>query len=474
MASRTTSFPTKPRLFILSDITNEPDDTQSLCRLLTYSNQLDLEGLVATTSVWLRNKVAPEVMHRVVDGYEKAVSNLNVHAHPDAQYLSADHVRSLIKSGASVYGMEAVGDDIPLSEGANLLLDRLQVSDPRPLWVLLWGGANVLASVVHHIRKLPNAADLRAKLRVYAISDQDDTGAWLRITYPDIFYICSVHGWNQYFNATWTGISGDMPGEEGADRSLVSNAWIKTNIQIGPLGEKYPDVEYVMEGDTPTFPYLIQNGLNSPDNPSWGSWGGRYLPIAETPTGMPKYGHHADAIDTVIGIDGKTATSNKAAIWRWRRAFQHDFAARIQWTMHSEFSKANHHPVVIVNDHSSLSPLHIDVDAGFHVELDASKTYDPDGDSLTFKWYQYKEPSAIVTHHVYEVSDLTIETLDDGRKAKVTVASAEKSCILIREKKPLAKGFPLHMILEVTDSGTPELTAYKRVVIQPINPDFRS
>lgn len=102
MASTTTVFETKPRLFVLSDITNEPDDTQSLCRYLTYSNQFDTEGIVATTSTWLRDRVAPEAMHAVVDGFEKVVDNLNIHVHPDAQYPTSEHVRSLIKSGAPV------------------------------------------------------------------------------------------------------------------------------------------------------------------------------------------------------------------------------------------------------------------------------------------------------------------------------------------------------------------------------------
>ena len=112
MASTTLPFTKKPRIFILSDITNEPDDTQSLCRYLTYSNQFDTEGIVATTSTWLRNKVAPEAMHAVVNGYEKVVENLNLHAHPESRYPSADHVRTLIKPGAPVsYTMrESIAD----------------------------------------------------------------------------------------------------------------------------------------------------------------------------------------------------------------------------------------------------------------------------------------------------------------------------------------------------------------------------
>ncbi|EXA31509.1 hypothetical protein FOVG_17210 [Fusarium oxysporum f. sp. pisi HDV247] len=472
MASKTLPFTTKPRLFILSDITNEPDDTQSLCRYLTYANQFDTEGIVPATSTWLRNKVVPQAMHAVVDGYKEVVQNLNAHVHPESQYPSADHIRSLIKPGAPVYGMEAVGDDIPLSPGAELLIQSLERPDPRPLWVLIWSGANVLASVLYRIRTRPNAAELRAKLRVYSISDQDDTGAWIRQQWPEIFYICAIHGWNQYFNAGWLGISSDLPGEEGADPTTVRKEWLKEHIQIGPLGAQYPDILYAMEGDTPTFLYHIQNGLNFPDQPSWGSWGGRFLPINVSSEGVPNYGHHADAADQVIGMNGKLAFSNKATIWRWREAFQHDFAARMQWSINPEFSKANHHPVIIVNNVKDLAPLYIDAAAGSSIDIDASETYDPDGDDLEFKWFQYKEPSALNNYHCFDVASLVIEPSSDGRKVKATVPEPKTSCILLREGVLLEKGFPLHLILQVTDSGTPSLTAYKRIIIQPVNRDY--
>lgn len=97
-----TQFPSKPRVFILTDITNEPDDAESFCRYLTYSNQFRTEGVVAVTSTWLRNKVAPQNLHDIVDAYEKVVDNLNAHAHPDSPYPSARSMRDLIKSGPPV------------------------------------------------------------------------------------------------------------------------------------------------------------------------------------------------------------------------------------------------------------------------------------------------------------------------------------------------------------------------------------
>lgn len=95
-------FTIKPRVFILSDISNEPDDAESLCRYLLYANQFETEGLVACTSTWMKNKVCPQDMEKIVDAYAGAVDNLNKHVHPDWQYPSAEHIKGLIRKGAEV------------------------------------------------------------------------------------------------------------------------------------------------------------------------------------------------------------------------------------------------------------------------------------------------------------------------------------------------------------------------------------
>lgn len=101
-SARLTTYPSKPRVFILTDITNEPDDAESFCRYLTYSNQFCTEGVVATTSTWLRDKVSPENLHEIIDAYEKVVDNLNAHVHPDFPYPTADYIRSIVRAGAPV------------------------------------------------------------------------------------------------------------------------------------------------------------------------------------------------------------------------------------------------------------------------------------------------------------------------------------------------------------------------------------
>jgi hypothetical protein len=372
--------------------------------------------------------------------------------------------------------MTAVGDEIPLSEGGELLLERILSPSEDPLWILCWGGTNVLASVLLQIHNTHSAADatkLRSRLRVYAISDQDDTGSWIRNKYPDLFYICSIHGWNQYGMAAWTGISGDKYygfDKGGPDPSKISRQWIKENIQIGPLGSAYPDYMFIPEGDTPTFLYLIQNGLGVTERPEYGSWGGRYMAIDISGKGTAN-GHFSDAVDEVVGLDGRKYKSNHATIWRWRNAFQNDFAARIQWSLSSKLSEANHHPVVFINGNAGVETLHFELEAGSTFQLDASASYDPDpNDSITFKWYQYVDPSATQWSAEFEVGQLEIKPHNEvGSVVEITIPPPEKCCLELLSREALPKGQILHLILEVKDNGSPALISYRRVLIQTTN-----
>ncbi|KAJ5690537.1 hypothetical protein N7462_004929 [Penicillium macrosclerotiorum] len=470
--SKLLSFSEKPRVFILSDISNEPDDQESLTRYLLYSNQFQTEGIVAVTSTWLQDETHPEDMLSVINAYGNVTENLNRHAPLDAPYPSGDHIRGLLRTGPATYGMKAVGKNMTLSSGSKLLLERLRSQSDQPLWVLAWGGTNVLAQVLYKMDQVyspTETAALRSKLRVYAISDQDDTGAWIRQQYPDVFYIASTHGWNQYGLAAWVGISGEKyygVDEGGPDFSKVTHQWLRKNIQIGAYGETaYPNYKYIMEGDTPTFLYLIQNGLGNAENPDYGSWGGRYMKV--NPSTVLNFNHYADAADRVIGMNNETYISSHATIWRWRDAFQNDFAARIQWSLPENDSKANHHPVITINGSSGLVPVNLTVAAGSTVIFNATETQDPDGDDLSFRWFQYKEPGTNDWNVADKVPQLNVTTSKSGKLAHVHIPAVQESCN--------GEGFNpsgcwlLHLILEVKDNGVHPLTSYRRVLLQTTN-----
>lgn len=438
----------KHRIIVLTDIENEPDDAESLVRFLLYCNQWDVEGLIATTSCWQQDKIADWRIYEILEAYEKVQRNLLIH---EPGYPEASELRSLVKKGRPEFGMSAVGIG-KNSEGSDWIVSILEKEDDRPVWILVWGGANTLAQALWQIQSTKPVSEVKRltdKLRVYTISDQDDSGPWIRRTFPNIFYIVSPgfqeNGGEGYFHATWIGISGERHYKfpSGADTNLILNPWVDKHVQNnhGPLGKEYPDIAYAMEGDTPSFLFLINNGLNAPGHPNWGSWGGRYA--LYTPA-MQKFFHEQETrpiwtnTDDMVWIKGKCYLNNQATIWRWRDAYQNDFAARMDWCIQN-YEDANHPPILELS-HKNV----ITVYSGDSCILDATPSHDPDKDKLSFHWFHYGEPGTIVE----------AIPIDHEYKSKATI-------IAPKVNKP-EDG---HIILEVKDDGIPSLTRYERIII---------
>ena len=128
----------KLRVVVLTDIENEPDDAMSLVRFLTYANQWDVEGLIATTSVHQKDEIATWRIHEIVDAYGQVQKNLSKH---EKGYPTLRYLRSITKEGYPDYGMNAVGEGMD-SEGSEHLIHIFDKEDERPVWVLVWGGPN--------------------------------------------------------------------------------------------------------------------------------------------------------------------------------------------------------------------------------------------------------------------------------------------------------------------------------------------
>jgi hypothetical protein len=220
---------------------------------------------------------------------------------------------------------------------------------------------------------------------------------------------------------------------------------------------------FIMEGDTPSFLGLIDNGLAAWRRPDWGGWGGRYVyrqPYGETHPIWTQGGDEFARVtsqDTVTGADGTDHVSDQATIWRWREAFQNDFAARMTWTI-ADFAHANHNPIAVVDGQTRTAPIEMDFNAGRSVTLDASQSSDPDAQPLTFHWFHYAEAGSAD-------GNLAALTLTGADTPRLTVHADAPCRPLWLPLIPCKGGGTAHIILAVTDNGAPRLTSYRRVIL---------
>ncbi|KAK5131227.1 hypothetical protein LTR08_001196 [Meristemomyces frigidus] len=468
----------KPQVFIMSDISNEPDDTMSFIRLLLHSDQYNITGMAAVTSYWQNSSVYPDQILNTTHAYGQVIDNLNLHSaggFPTAEYLS-----SVVKAGQPVYGTAALGM-ANMSSGAQRLIAVVDgLADDEMLHMQAWGGVNLLGEVLFFVQRTRVPYELNRflnKLRLYTISDQDNVGPWIRINFPMIPYIVSLHGFNQYNLAAWVGISGEGYynfDKGGPDFSLVDQQYVSTHFQIGPLGSHYPDIAFIMEGDSPSLMHTMNNGLNGGplDHPEWGGWGGRYTLHDLTRQTMI----YSDCVDTVVGMNNQTFTSNQATVWRWRQAYQDEMSARVQWSVLGNYSAGSHPPVVTVNGSCGSAPLIVsNVYPDQVVTMDASGTYDPDANltgknPLQYNWFHYREPTATQSNVASEVPQLNF-TLSNGGRTAVTILPPALQACAAPTALQAAAGIQdscqqYHVILEVTGSGTPPIRRYKRVILK--------
>lgn len=454
----------KSRIFVLTDISNEPDDQESLVRLLAHADQYTVEGLVATTSWWLNDTRYPDHILDVVDGYAKVIDNLN--AHTESEFPTAEYLRSRVSASHELYGLAALQRN--LSSGAELLVKAVDNSS-EPLYVQMWGGAIVLAEALNHVQQTRSAESLDtfvSRIRAYAISDQDDAGPWIRRQFPALRFIVSIHGFNMYGRAAWVGISGEefyYFDQGGPDTSLVSKDYIRKNFQRGALGEHYLDPAFIIEGDTPALMFNMQNGLNVPEHPEFGGWGGRYTAVEMSGNS----GVYSDAVDWVVGKNNQTFVSNYATIWRWRQAYQNELTTRITWSLSSNYSSAAHPPKVMINESSGYEPLTMSVRPGVQITLDASDSIDVDTNSsstLAFEWIHYREITVVTRpdwNLPVQVPQLNITCVGgDCARAQFILPEEDEACP--SEDKRCDS---YHVVVAATGSAETPLTRYKRVIL---------
>lgn len=435
----------KPRLLVLTDIGGDPDDQQSLIRLMLYANEFEIEGLIASASgtpgELKEKKTQAHLIREIVEAYGKVQGNLAKHADG---YPKAEVLFKRIKSGNPQRGLEAIGEGHD-SEGSRWIIEMASRDDARPLNISIWGGQTDLAQALWRVRKEQGPDGLKkfvAKLRIYDIGDQDGIAQWIIKEFPGLFYILAnaPRGADKRegaFRGMYLG---------GAE-SLTSRQWIEQNIKQnhGPLGTLYPMKTWtapnpngcLKEGDTPSWFYFLPNGLSDSAHPEWGSWGGRFQRDSGTQSVML----FRDAHDEFEG--GKDA---RRTVWRWRHDFQKDFAARMDWCIENQ--RANHRPNAILNGDQTKNVLFLTVSAGQKLTLLADGSSDVDGDAIAPHWFVYREAGTF-----------------DG----VVALSREQGTTTSFLAPRVEKSQTIHIILCVMDSGEPPLVSYRRAVIT-VNP----
>lgn len=436
----------KPRLVVCTDIAPanvEPDDMESMVHLMAYADMFEIEALITSVG-WNCDPYPKEwaqYLYRVIDAYEKDVKNLMKRSKQKGflsikkengnqrigYWPSAAYLRSRAVMGSENGGIRSIGEDND-SPGSQLLIRLADEDDARPIYVAGWGGANTLAQAIWRIKQSRSAEELKAfvrKFRLYTITDQDmdynhrmdrarSSHMWLRQEFQDDLQFI----WDE---GTW---------QEQCELGKQNWHQHQQHIQTkGALGKEYPNYKWGVEGDTPSFLYVMPHGLNDPDDPSQASWAG--------------YHERALCADSLTTAWTSWQEPVRSIAIGYKRRFYpdelNDLMARMQWADQGE---GNRNPIVVIDGHRGPSPLVVHAKAGETIRLDASRSNDPDGDAIQYLWWQQPEIGS----------------------AKLAIDSAKSNVATIRIPAD-ATGQQLHLICEATDQGAFHLKGYQRVIL---------
>ena len=486
----------KYRTVITTD--GEVDDMNSMIRYFYYANEMDLEGIVITSSTYHyagdeEKGIEPfrwtgtDWIYEMIDAYEEIQPNLAKHAEG---YPTADSIRQITKIG----NISNVGEMEEVTEGSEFLMDLFLDDDERTLYVQTWGGTNTTARALKSIEeKYKDTEDweeiqekINQKLVLYIILDQDDSYSnYIAKSWPDLKVINDQSNF-WYFAYLW------QANPDEVNETLQAD-WQKANIldNNGPLmdlyasmgdgniieGElpeeqrgsedylknnpQYQQYDFISEGDSPSYFFLLQNGLNNVDYPEYGGWGGRF-------------GRTNDSLlqNTVLDYNPYTKQfESQYTLTRWLTDINNDFAARADWGVAESYEDANHNPTATVKEGTELTAK-----AGDKVTLRAQAS-DPDKDALTYKWWRYFEAD---TYQEYKGTTKAVEAINEEyglslgwtRKldenevvdaVELSGADTEKMSFTIPDDAK--SGDTFHIILEVQDDGAIPLKAYQRVII---------
>ncbi|XVV08142.1 nucleoside hydrolase-like domain-containing protein [Actinoplanes sp. CA-131856] len=469
-----------PRTIVTTD--GEADDMNSMMRFLYYTNEIDVDGLVYSSSVhhwkgdgdhtlaqakdagiltsfngqtagtpansadattWRWNP--DRWIEKQISQYDRILPTLRKH---DARYPSARELRSKVAVGNIDFENDFSAD----TAGSDLIKSALLDNDRRDLWLQAWGGQNTIARALKSIEEQYKGtrqwAAVRAKVAgkavIATIGNQDNAYAdYIGKSWPGI----RVYNWGFTFTS-WTGGKTNAAIPESI-KPYYTNAWWKPNIKTGhgPLLDGYHligDGQYLKgESEAPGW----QPGLAGIkyDLATWRLYDfvgpfERYdfLSEGDTPAFLPLIGNGLRFLDdpTLGGWGGRFAATGAQfapqgdvnpvtgraeaaySLYRWVPDAEDDFAARADWGVTSSYKKANHAPTVTIRQ-KDLSAR-----PGQTLTLRAAVT-DPDRDRVTSTWSVYTEAST-ATGAVLTGSRLTVPAgATAGQRVVLTLTATD-------------------------------------------------
>ena len=248
----------RPRVIVSTDIGGtDPDDIQSMVHFLLYADMFDVEGIISSPWGPGRREHILEVIDRYAQDYPALKTHSDRYPAPDvaARRGEARRDRRVVRQRGR-------------TPDRGVRVDRAcaRRPDPRPLWVLVWGGIEDLAQALH------DAPDILPKLRVYFIGGPNKM--WSVDAYD---YIETHHPslWMIEANSTYRGwfVGGDQSGDWGNQAFATAHARGQ-----GALGDYFASIlgGVLKMGDSPSVGYLLSGA--SPD-PGRGGWGGRFVRV---------------------------------------------------------------------------------------------------------------------------------------------------------------------------------------------------
>lgn len=449
------------RVIIMTDMTH--DDGNSLIRYFYYLPYFDTEAIIITPQLPDYNFNHNEPWQKgtaILEAYANEYNALKKH---DARFPDPAALKAVTKRGRGAlpiiwltnekkFAKEIAGRYVETSwgdiryedwigegknpngeskdsEGSEFLQQVFDKDDDRPIFVELWGGPVALVQALfryHQRQGEEKFTKLLAKLHIYGILLQDITADY----FVDLDKI-------QALKCTNLGtVTSSYSGKRVAPGWLLHDGghfWKYITVMKqsevnghGPMSDLY---DHGGEGDTPSFLYLLSGvfGLNDPLDPTQGSWGSRFVQMDDT---FPSNYFHTCGVE-------------RSELERWVPQAKNNFLNRLNYSKNSP-EKVNHEPKAVINDWVGNSIIEMKGIPGKSIKLDASNSTDSDNHALTFRWFYYKEASSYT--------------------GDVSITDATNKVQTLVVPKDIGNG-KIHIILEVTDNGTPALVAYRRVII---------